>query len=263
MTSPGNPYFARAITNRIWARFFGKGLVERPDDMRLTNPASNEALLEAASDYLIESGFDLKQLMRAILNSATYGRSSEPLAGNEQETRFYSRYYPRRLMAEVLLDAFSQVTEVSTEFNKIAFPGADFADTDFYPKGTRAIQLYDSAVVSQFLKSFGRNPREITCECQRSDEPSMVQVLHISNGNTLNGKLEAADNWLGEMLAHTLTDEHLIRAAFMRTLARPPTDSELQEILASFGDYDRLQRRSLFEDLLWGLMSSREFLFNH
>ena len=91
----------------------------------------------------------------------------------------------------------------------------------------------------------------------------MVQVLHISNGNTLNGKLEAEDNWLGGMLARTLTDEHLIRAAFMRTLARSPTDSELQAILASFGDYEKSQRRSLFEDLLWGLMSSREFLFNH
>ncbi|MEM7456681.1 MAG: DUF1549 domain-containing protein [Planctomycetota bacterium] len=263
MTSPDNPYFARAITNRIWEKLLGVGLVESVDDMRLTNPASNEELLDAAADYLVEHEFDLKELTRAILNSKTYQRSSEALEGNRDESRFYSRYYPKRLMAEVLLDAMSQVTDVPTEFNKIAFPGADIRDTKFYPEGTRAIQLYDSAVVSYFLRSFGRNTREIVCECQRSDEPSMVQVLHISNGDTLNNKIEKEENWLGAMLAATDSDADAVVSAYLRALSRAPTESELSSIVEAFGEYAPEERRVLFEDLLWGLMSSREFLFNH
>ena len=195
--------------------------------------------------------------------SATYARSSQPLPGNEEENRFYSRYYPRRLMAEVLLDAISQVTDVPTDFSKIAFPGADIRNTKFYGKGTRAIQLYDSAVVSYFLKSFGRNSREITCECQRSDEPSMVQVLHISNGDTLNKKLAQKDNWIGRKLTETTDDAIVIKQAYQRALGRAPTGDESTRILSAFGEYPPEQRRKLFEDLLWGLMSSREFLFNH
>ena len=263
LTAPENPYFARAISNRIWARFFGVGLVESVDDMRITNPASNEKLLDAASKFLIERNYDLKQLMKQILLSNAYARSSTPLPENKVETRFYSRYYPRRLMAEVLLDAVSQVTDVPTKFNRIGFPGADSQKTDFYPEGTRAIQLYDSAVVSYFLKSFGRNQREITCECQRSDEPSMVQVLHISNGDTINQKLESKNNWLTELLENVDCDVDAIELAFIRVLSRHPQKAETDGILQSFGDYEPSQRRLLFEDLLWGLMSSREFLFNH
>ena len=166
-------------------------------------------------------------------------------------------------MAEVLLDAVSQVTDVPTEFNRIGFPGADAQKTTFYPKGTRAIQLYDSAVVSYFLKSFGRNQREITCECQRSDEPSMVQVLHISNGNTLNEKLETKENWLSTMLTANDCDCDAVEACYLRTLARRPTQAETNRILNTFGEYQETDRRPLYEDLMWGLMSSREFLFNH
>lgn len=191
MTSPDNPYFGRAIANRIWANFFGVGLVEQVDDLRVSNPASNEQLLTAAADYLAQQDFDLKALMRQILLSRAYQRSSVAPPGTEGDKQYYSRYFPRRLMAEVLLDAISDVTSVPSTFNEILFAGADRRKTDFYPEGTRAIQLYDSAVDSYFLKTFGRNQRRITCECERSDEPSMVQVLHMSNGDTINGKLSA------------------------------------------------------------------------
>ena len=200
LTAPENPYFARSITNRVWANFFGVGLVEKVDDMRVSNPASNDALLAAAADYLVKHKFDLKALMRVILQSNAYQRSSRPLPGNQAEHRFYSRYYPRRMMAEVLHDAIVQVTEVPTKFDSIAFPGADRQKTDFYPLGTRAVQLYDSAVENYFLQTFGRNPRRIVCECERSDEPTMVQVLHLSNGDTLNEKLHAPGNRLDKLL---------------------------------------------------------------
>lgn len=263
MTSPENPYFARAISNRIWARFLGVGLVEGVDDMRLTNPASNEELLDALAGYLVDKKFDLKKLMKLILNSATYQRSSQAVAGNEQDKQFYSRYFPKRLMAEVLLDAVSQVTDVPTNFTQIAFPGADAQKTDFYPSGTRAIQLYDSAVKSYFLKTFGRNQREITCECQRTDEPSMVQVLHLSNGDTLNKKLEAANNRIANWINSTVPNERVIRNAYALALSREPTAIELQKFLEIFQGSQGKQRRLLMEDLLWSLMSSREFLFNH
>ncbi len=128
-----NPYFARSITNRVWASYFGVGLVEKVDDMRVSNPASNDALLAAAADYLVRHKFDLKALMRAILQSNAYQRSSRPLPGNHLEHRFYSRYYPRRMMAEVLHDAIVQVTGVPTRFDFIAFPGA----TGRKPSSTR------------------------------------------------------------------------------------------------------------------------------
>ncbi len=263
MTSPDNPYFARAITNKIWARFFGAGLVENSDDMRLTNPPSNQKLLDAAARYLIDQEFDLKKLMRVILLSETYGRSSQPTSMNESEVRFYSRYYPRRLMAEVLLDGISQVTEIPTEFNRIDFLGADSQKTDFYPKGTRAIQLYDSAVKSYFLRAFGRNQREITCECQRSDQPSMVQVLHISNGDTLNKKLEAKGNRIEKLIESGATDDQIIRTAYLLTFAREPTQFEFSGLRKTFKESANVDRRLLIEDLFWSLMSSREFLFNH
>jgi hypothetical protein len=264
MTAPENPYFSRSITNRVWSRFFAVGLVEDVDDLRVSNPASNEKLLSATADYLVEKDFDLKELMRAILNSATYQRSSETAPGNETETRFYSRYYPRRLMAEVLLDAVSDVTDVPTKFTQLLLPGAGVKKIETpYPEGTRAIQLYDSAVKSRFLKTFGRNDREITCECQRTDEPSMVQVLHIANGDTLNKKLETKDNRVDKLMADVQDDKELIRQAYVMTLLRNPTDDESEKLLAAMKEAEGSKRRELVEDLFWSLMSSREFLFNH
>ncbi len=189
LTDKENPYFARAIANRVWANFMGVGLVEQIDDLRLSNPASNEPLLAALADFTVENKYDLKKLMRAILLSEAYQRSSVALPETRAEKRYYSRYYPRRLDAEVLHDAICQVTGVPSKFTETDNIDSSTAKTDFYPAGTRAIQLYDSAVVSGFLETFGRNERAITCECERSGEPTVVQVLLISNGDVVNKKL--------------------------------------------------------------------------
>ena len=263
LTAPENPYFSRAITNRVWANFFNVGIVEAVDDLRISNPASNEELLAASAKYLVDNKYDLKTLMRAILQSKTYQRSSRALPENKEEKRFYSRYYPKRLMAEVLLDAISQVTDVPSEFTEVTFPGSDKAKTDAYPKGTRAIQLHDSAVASYFLKAFGRNTREITCECERSEEPSMVQVLHISNGDTINLKLKAADNRLGKLLSASQTNEQVIEEAYLQALSRFPTAEEKTQTLAVLAETPAESRREALEDVLWSIFSSREFLFNH
>lgn len=216
----------------------------------MTNPASNEALLTAAAGYLVEQRFDLKALMRAILQSATYQRSSRALPENQGDDRFYSRYYPRRLMAEVLLDALSQVTAAPTQF-------------PIYPAGWRALQLPDANVNSKFLKTFGRPDRLITCECERTDDPSMVQVLHLSNGDTINQKLESKGNRLDQRIAAGATNEAIIEEACLAALSRYPTENEKRLLLALLTEPGDEDRRVLIEDLFWSILSSREFLFNH
>jgi hypothetical protein len=250
LTSPENPYFTRSIVNRVWANFFGVGLVEAVDDLRTTNPPSNEALFQAACDYLVAHNYDLKELMRAILRSAAYQRSSQTVAGNEPDDRFYSHYYPRRLAAEVMLDAMSQTTESPTEFTG-------------YPKGTRALQLPDSDVVSYFLSTFGRPERLITCECERTDEPSMTQVLHLYNGDTLLGKLQSADGRIAKQIAAGATDEAIIESAYLVCLSRQPTSEEKSQLLQVFTETPPEERRQVVEDLYWSILSTKEFLFNH
>ena len=162
--------------------------------------------------------------MRAILQSAAYQRSSIPPDASRDDTRNYAHYYPRRLMAEVALDAISQVTGVPTEFTQIEYPGADFEKTEFYAKGTRALQLYDSAVVSRFLRTFGRHQRVITCQCERSNEPSLVQALHISNGETILEKLAAKEGKVESLMTSGLPNYRIIEELYLSALSRYPTD---------------------------------------
>ncbi len=263
LTSPENPYFARSITNRLWKNFFAVGLVESVDDLRMTNPASNEKLLSEAAGFLVKNRFDLKSLMREILRSETYQRSSVARPENKDDTRFYARYYPRRLMAEVMLDAVSQVTSVPTTF-RMDKRNANKGLGGAYPMGYRALQLPDSNTVSYFLASFGRPDRISTCDCERTNEPSMAQALHIANGDTMNLKLAAKDNRVEKLLAAGKPDATLIEDAYLLTLARTPTSKEREGVLkvltAATSPEDK---RTALEDVFWGLMSSREFLFNH
>ncbi|MCA9167539.1 MAG: DUF1553 domain-containing protein, partial [Planctomycetales bacterium] len=258
-----NPYFSKAIVNRVWAAFHGKGIVNPVDDLRISNPASNERLLEELAQDLQNHAFDLKHLMRVILNSETYQRSSQPLAGNEQDEVNFSRYYARRLDAEILLDAIAQVTGVPSRFVEIGYDGSDVQKTDDYPVGTRALELHDSAIVSGFLDVFGRNARDITCECERSNTPSIVQALHLSNGDTINERLADPNSCVTATLTLAPDWRNVIRVAYLRTLSRQPTDSELEQLTAEIAGSDPSEQRAALEDLYWGLMSSREFLFNH
>jgi hypothetical protein len=262
LTSRDNPYFTRSIVNRIWANFYGVGLIEKVDDLRVTNPASHEKLLSATAKFLADQKFDLKALMRAILQSKTYQRSSEPLPGNTADTRFYSRYYPRRLMAEVLLDAYSQVTGVPTEF-RTDLRNQNRGLGDKYPASLRALQLPDTRVFSYFLDTFGRPDREKTCECERAGEPTMAQALHIANGDTLNKKLAAKDNVLAKLLAAKTAPDKLIDDAYLATLSRPPSAAEKEKLVKLLGEIPEADRRVAVEDTYWALLSSREFLFNH
>lgn len=260
LASPDNPYFTRAIVNRVWANFFGVGLVEAVDDLRLTNPASNEELLNAASRHLIANKYDLKELMRTILQSETYQRSSQPLPENRADERFYSRYYPKRLKAEVLLDAISQVTAVPTDFQAgtpdSRKPGAKL------PKIKRALNLPDAFVESYFLNAFGKPDRLITCECERSNEPSMTQVLHLYNGDTVNQKLAKAGSAAEKALSDT-DNTQVVETLYLAALSRLPSDREKGPLLEALASTPDGERRQAIEDLYWSVLTSREFLFNH
>ncbi|SVD78784.1 uncharacterized protein METZ01_LOCUS431638, partial [marine metagenome] len=193
--------------------------------------------------------------------SQTYGRSSTPLPENIDDTRYHARYYPGRLMAEVLQDAITSVTQVNPKFANITLFDGSTAKTEFYKDGTRALQLFDSAVTSYFLKTFGRNEREITCECERSNKPSMVQVLHLSNGKTLNENLRSDKSCVKPLAEKNDTD--LIEEAYLLCLSRIPTAEETRRLKTVFSQAPATERRAVIEDLLWALMTSREFLFQH
>jgi len=244
-----NDYFTRNIVNRVWANFLGRGIVHPYDDVRATNPASNEELFGAVSADFVKHGYDLKHLMRTIMNSAVYQLSSEANATNQADNVFYSKYVIKRLPAEVLLDAMSQVTGVPT-----AFGG--------YPAATRAMQLPDVRVQSQFLTSFGR-PERILCDAaERSSDPSISQALHVINGDTLNKKLSDPQGNIALLLKLGLSDrkvlEHLYLTAYSR-LPRPEEFAQLRKLL----EETKQSKQEGLEDLAWSLLTSKEFLFNY
>lgn len=263
LTSPDNPYFTRSIVNRVWANFFGIGLVESVDDLRTTNPASNEKLLAGLCRHTVEHGYDLKSLMRLILRSETYRRSSVPLPENQDDRKWFARAYPRRLMAEVLSDAIADVTGVRDQYTEIVMSDGSSEKVKGYDDDTRAIQLHDSAVKNYFLKAFGRNAREITCECERSSQPSLVQVLHLSNGSTINDKLSAKTGRVNQILATDPEPKALVDDAWLRCLGRPPTDAERKPVEEMLTAAKPEEKREIVEDMYWSLLTSREFLFRH
>jgi hypothetical protein len=263
LTSPDNPYFARALVNRVWRNFLGRGLVEAEDDLRQTNPPSNEELLDALAKDFVQNKYDVKQTIRTIMNSAAYQRSSAPLPGNKTDDRYYSRYVIRRLPAEVVLDAYSYMTKVPTAFAQVAVgsSGGNAATPD-YPLGTRALQLPDTQLISQFLDAFGRPERGQTCSCERQQESSVTQALHLNNGQTLNDKLRSKKSRIEELLQEKTSDDEAIRRIFVLALCREPSAAELVRFRKIMAEYPQTNRREALEDLCWSVLTGREFLFN-
>lgn len=255
LTSKENPYFSRAIINRVWKHYMGQGLVEPVDDLRLTNPPVNEALFAALEADFEEHDFDLKHLMRTIMNSAAYQRSSEPNEVNINDETHFPRFMIRRIPAETLLDAYSFVLNAPSRF-----PG--------YPEDWRALQLPDSQVASYFLDAFGRPERVITCECERQETPTLPQSLHMANGATLNNKLRQEGNIIDEFLDSNMTLRDMIIETFLRAYSRAPREDELSNLtmLAQedkpWDDMNRTEKRTALEDIFWALLASKEFLFN-
>ena len=255
LTDAKNPYFAANLVNRVWANFMGRGLKDPMDDLRATNPASNEELFEALTQEFVRSGFDVKKLIRLVMLSGAYQLASEANATNQSDNKYYSKYVIRRLPAEVLLDAMSQVSGVPT-----AFPGA--------PAGTRAMQLPDVRVASQFLDVFGR-PKRVICDVgERTSDPSISQALHVINGETLNKKLGQADGNVALLVKLGLPDSKLLDHLMLSAVSRYPTETERAELLGALTKARAARssveaRRQSAEDLFWAVLTSKEFLFNY
>ena len=266
LTSPDNPYFAKALVNRVWRNFMGRGLVEAEDDLRQTNPPTNAELFDALAHDFIKHRYDVKHLIRTVMRSAAYQRSARPSPGNAADDRFYSRYLVRRLSAEVILDAYAQVTGVPTPFTQVSVGSSGgTSPTSMYPPGTRALQLPDSQLVSPFLDAFGRPERLQTCSCERQQDSSVGQALHLNNGRTLNDKLRAKTSRVEAWLKEKVGDEEAVRRVYLLALSRPPTEAELKKfkaLLAEAAQDRQSSRREALEDLFWAVLTSKEFIFN-
>jgi Protein of unknown function (DUF1549)/Protein of unknown function (DUF1553) len=251
ITSPDNPWFARAIVNRVFKHYMGRGIVEPLDDFRVTNPPSDEALLDALAKDFVENGYHLKHAVRTILGSRTYQLTSEPNDTNRNDSLNYSHYYVRRLLAEELIDIMAEVTGVPEKF-----PG--------YMLGTRAMTIPQGAP-TYFLQTFGRlKQREVICE--RDNMPDVAQAMHLITGDTIQHQLTGKDGILEHWLADSsLSDEEVTRRLFMTSLVHPPSKAESAQIAATLqtAQGNKEARRHAYEDVLWSLFNSKAFLFNH
>jgi len=254
MVDVKNPFFAKAVANRYWAHFLGRGIVDPLDDMRVTNPPSNPELLDALAKNLVESKFSLKSLVRTILKSRTYQLSAMPNEFNKHDKQTYARYYPKRLSAEVLLDALCQVTDSPTQFGGL--PADRFA-----PK--RAIQLPDESYASYFLDVFGRPQRISACECERVSEANLAQALHLLNSDEVQNKLARAGARADALVnaKDTRPDAEKIEEIFLWAFARKPTTEDMDAAMAHLKKYE-MNKKGGYENILWALLNTKEFIFN-
>ena len=248
MTSPSNPYFAKNLVNRYWAYLFGRGLVESMDDMRATNPASHPELLNALADDFAAHGFDFQQLLRTIANSATYQLATNLNPERDRSGKFFTFHLPRRLSAEVLLDAINQATGSTEVFANL-------------PPKTRAIALPDTTIVSPFLDTFGRSKRTITCECERSTEADITQSLLLANGAAIHHKVVFPEGRLGRMLTAKKPDHEISDELYLATLSRRPTETELATVRRLVSSQSN--PTEAWQDILWTLLNCSEFSFQH
>jgi hypothetical protein len=253
LASPENPHFGRNLVNIVWAHFFGRGIVDEVDDVRVSNPPVNEALLDALAKGFVESGYDFKKLIREICTSRAYQRSTRPNASNAEDERNFSRAHLRRIRAEVLLDVLTDATGTQNKFKGL-------------PLGARAVQIADGNTSSYFLTTFGRATRGTACSCEVKMEPNLSQALHLLNGDTIQQKIRQG-GLVKEMLESGRTPEQVIEELYLRTLTRMPTEKEiagLLEIVRSAPDAETpAGLRETLEDGFWALLNSREFVFNH
>lgn len=249
MTAPDNPYFAKAIANRLWAHYFGRGLIEPIDDIRDTNPATNAILMQALVDHLRQVNYDLRQFTRTLLNSRVYQLSSLANSSNIDDYQNFSHATDKSLPAEVLLDAICQSTGVSEKFNG-------------WPAGYRAIQVWDNRIHSYFFRLFGRPVRATVCECERSDEPSIAQALHLLNSPEIGDKISSRHGTARQLANSDLSNEEIIEELYLGTVSRFPETIDRLSMLRAFDRLDT-DRRAATEDVLWALLNSKKYLFNH
>ena len=247
LTAPDNPFFAPSVANRIWAHFFGVGIVEPVDDVRVSNPPVNPELYQQLGRKLVEYKYDFKRLVRDICLSQTYQRTTQTNASNEGDQRNFAHARVRRMQAEMLRDCITQITETKDKFRGL-------------PLGARAVQIADGATSDYFLATFGRSPRETVCACDVRNEPTLSQALHLLNGETVQNKIRE-----GQVIQHLLaakkSPEEILRILFVRCLSREPVADEVDKLKKLVEGQPK--PAEVLEDIFWSLLNSREFCFNH
>jgi hypothetical protein len=252
ITKPENPFFAKAVANRYWAHFFGRGIVDPLDDMRVTNPPSNPALLDALAKVVVDKKYSLKALIRTICTSRTYQLSAVPTDLNKSDKQNFARYYPKRLSAEVVFDAVCQVTDSPSQF-----PGLP---TDRHAPA-RAIMLPDESFQSYFLDVFGRPQRISACECERVNEASLAMTLHLLNSQEVQDKLARVGGRAEKMAKDPRPDEAKVNELFLATVGKPPTSDQMKLAQENLAKHAK-EKKVAYENILWALVNSKAFLFN-
>jgi hypothetical protein len=260
MSAPDNKLFAPSLVNRYWKHFFGRGLVDPEDDLRETNPPTNPELLDALARRFVDSRFDLKALVRTICKSSTYQLSSTPNKYNQNDKHNYSRYYPKRLTAEVLYDTVHAVTLSTPTFAGL-------------PTGTRAVQLPDNSfnAANYFLQVFGRPDSASACECERSMDASLAQCLHLFNSKEIQDKLSGNAGRAALLAADARPDDQKVTELYERAYGRKPEPEEMSlamnYLARTVKDKDGkdvpADKRQSYEDIIWAMLNTKEFLFNH
>ena len=250
LTAKDNQFFSQNVVNRYVSYLLGRGLVEPVDDLRSTNPPTNVAMMDALAGHFAKSGYDLKLLLKALMSSRLYQLSSQPTEANVSDTRFYSHFRVKRIAAEPLLDAVDLATAVPTKFKSL-------------PLGTHATELPDAGdfYSNYFLKTFAKPKRASVCECERSSDENLAQALHTLNGDTIASKVAAKNGRVGKLLTAKSTHEKIVEELYLATLARRPSAEEqaaCREFLAASPS-----PKECYEDLLWALLNSKQFLFVH
>ena len=246
LASPENPFFARNLANLVWAHFFGQGIIEPVDDVRVSNPPSNPQLLDELAKKFTAYKYDFKKLVRDVCNSRTYQLTTQTNPTNEGDLRNFARAHLRRLRAEVLLDVITQVTETKNKFQGL-------------PLGAKAIQIADGRVSNYFLSTFGRAKRETVCSCEVVMEPSLSQALHLLNGDVTNTRLKQG-KVIDKLLKEGRNSGEIIENLYLRCYSRMPSEAEKANLLASLDEEDP---EDGLMDVFWALLNSKEFVFNH
>lgn len=248
MAQPDNPFFARVLVNRLWGHFMGRGLFDEVDDMRESNPASNPELLDALAKDFIDHNFDVRHIVKTLVNSRVYQLSSAPTEHNKDDRQNFARFYARRLIAEVLLDAVDQATGTKTRFGNIA-------------DSARAVDLPHEGFGSYFLDTFDRPKRVSGCECERSSGATLAQVLLLANSDELENKLADGNGRIAKLAAAEKPISDKIDELYLSAFARHPHDKERETTMRYVESQD--DKRKALEDVLWTVVNSKEFLFNH
>ena len=247
LASPENPYFATNLANIVWAHFFGRGIIQEVDDVRVTNPPVNPELLGELGKRFTESHYDFKNLVHDICTSRTYQLSSQTNESNAGDERNFSHSLVRRLRAEMLLDVITEVTDTKNKFSAL-------------PLGARAVEVPDGNTTNYFLTTFGRATREKVCACAVKMEPNLSQALHLLNGDTVTNRIRE-----GKLIDRRFADKKptgdIIDELYLRTLTRRPTAEESSALSAALDE--STDKKKQVEDVFWALLNSREFSFNH